>query len=262
MITSLHNPKVRWIKALQSQPRRRNEEGVFVVEGVRLAEEVLRSGWPVELGLFVPSPDERRRRLVAELCQRGVNLEEVSLSVLRAISETETPQGILLVVKQQSLPLPEKPSFTLLVDSVRDPGNLGSILRTAAAAAVEAVILPPATVDVYSPKVVRAGMGAHFRLPILRLSWEEIERLIQRHCLTVFLAEAQGEVAYDQADFRQPFLLIIGGEAEGASPKARALAHRRVFIPMPGGTESLNAAVSAGILIFEAIRQRTRPSIA
>ncbi len=256
MITSTRNPKIQWVRALQGRARRRKEEGVFIVEGVRLAEEALRSGWQIRLGLFSHSSDERLQRLLNALQTQQVPLEEVRPGVLQAVSDTETPQAILLVVQQQPLPLPQKLSFVLMIDALRDPGNLGTILRSAAAAAVQAVILSPSTVDVYSPKVVRAAMGAHFRLPILYLSWEEIGDLIQAQGLAVFLADAEGDVAYDQANFRQPFLLIIGGEAEGASPMAHALAQQRVFIPMPGEMESLNAAVSAAILLFEAVRQR------
>jgi TrmH family RNA methyltransferase len=258
MITSTRNPKIQWIKALQGRPRRRKEAGVFIVEGVRLAEEALASGWPIQLGLFLPSADERLQRLTAALQARQIPLEEVSPTVLQAVSDTETPQEILLVVQQQNLPLPEKLTFVLVIDAVRDPGNLGTILRSAAAAAVDAVLLPPATVDVTSPKVVRAAMGAHFRLPILRLSWDKIGQILQKHLLTVFLADAHGKIAYDQANFRQPFCLIIGNEAQGASAMARSLAAQSVFIPMPGKMESLNAAVSAAILLFEAVRQRNR----
>lgn len=262
MITSTRNPKIQWIKALQARPRRRKEEGVFIVEGVRLAEEALRSGWEIQLGLFSPTRDERLQRLIAALQEQKTPLEEVSPTVLQAVSDTEAPQEILLVVRQQSLPLPQKLSFVLVVDSLRDPGNLGTILRSAAAAAVEAVLLPPGSVDVTSPKVVRSAMGAHFRLPIVRLNWEEIGQVSREHRLSIFLADAHGQVAYDQADFRQPFLLIIGGEAEGASPTARSLAQQRVFIPMPGRMESLNAAVSAAILLFEAVRQRKGQAVA
>lgn len=258
MITSTRNPKIQWIKALQTRPQRRKEEGVFIVEGVRLAEEALRSGWQIQLGLVSPTSDKRLQHLITALQTRQIPLDEVSPAVLRAVSDTESPQEILLVVRQQSLPLPQKLSFVLVVDNLRDPGNLGTILRSAAAAAVDAVLIPPGSVDVTSPKVVRAAMGAHFRLPLVRLNWDEIRQICYDHHLMVFLADAHGQIAYDQANFRQPFLLIIGGEAEGASAPARSLARQRVFIPMPGGMESLNAAVSAAILLFEAVRQRNR----
>ncbi len=256
MISSARNPKVRWVKALQTQPRLRKEEGLFIVEGVRLAEEAFQSGWQIQFGLFTAPQDERTQRLLAALQRQQVQLEEVTPTVLKTVSDTETPQSILLIVKQYCRSLPDELSFVLVVDTMRDPGNLGTLLRSAAAAAVDAVILPPETVDVYSPKVVRAAMGAHFRLPILRMSWNEIVELVERQRLAIYLADAQGDVRYDQANFRQPFVLIIGGEAEGASPTARSLAHQRVSIPMPGKMESLNAAVSGTILLFEAVRQR------
>jgi TrmH family RNA methyltransferase len=173
---------------------------------------------------------------------------------MRAASDTETPQGILAVLTLKELPIPEPLDFALVVDGVRDPGNLGSILRSAAAAAVEAVLLPPGAADPFAPKVVRGGMGAHFRLPIHQLSWDGIYASLEG--LQVFLAAASGELDYFQADFRSPLALVIGSEAQGASSQARQLATAQVYIPMPGGSESLNAAVAAGVLMFEVVRQR------
>jgi TrmH family RNA methyltransferase len=175
---------------------------------------------------------------------------------MRAASDTQTPQGILVVLEPRDLRLPPHPDFLFIVDQVRDPGNLGTILRTAAAAGVDGVLLPPGTVDVYAPKVVRAAMGAHFRLPIRLLSWEEIGAQLESSDLRTYLADARKGVEYTQADFRSPLALIIGSEAEGAGAQAQSLAEERVFIPMPGGMESLNAAIAAGILLFEVVRQR------
>jgi TrmH family RNA methyltransferase len=176
--------------------------------------------------------------------------------VLRAASDTQAPQGILAVLAQRSLPLPEPLDFAFIPDGVRDPGNLGSMLRTAAAAGAGAVLLPAGTVDGFAPKVVRSGMGAHFRLPVHACPWDEIRRLVQDSGLSVYLAAAGDGLPYTQADFRGPLALVIGGEAEGAGSEAQALAHQRVSIPMPGGVESLNAAAAAAILLFEVVRQR------
>jgi TrmH family RNA methyltransferase len=177
--------------------------------------------------------------------------------VLRAASDTQAPQGLLVVLPTRSRPIPPRPDFLLIADAVRDPGNLGTMLRTAAAAGVEGFLLPPGAVDPFSPKVVRAGMGAHFRLPVHALEWEEIDQLLQRTALQVFLAAAGRGLAYTQADFRQPLALIVGGEAEGAGDQSRSLSGAQVHIPMPGGMESLNAAVAAAVLLFEVVRQRS-----
>ena len=256
MITSLHNPRVQWVKALQKQSQRRQEEGVLVIEGVRLAEEAMLSGVDIQLAWFIQDVDTRGKQLLEQLRQRDAPLEEVSPAVLKAVSDTETPQGILLVVKQPQLPLPSSLSLVFLPDQIRDPGNLGTMLRTAAAAGVELVVLPPAGVDFTSPKVVRSAMGAHFTVPIRQMTWHEIETLAHHHALQVFLADVSQGLPYTQADFQSPLMLIIGSEASGASPSARTLATQSVFIPMPGKAESLNAAVAAGVLLFEIIRQR------
>jgi TrmH family RNA methyltransferase len=176
---------------------------------------------------------------------------------MQAVSDTQTPQGVLAVIDLRKVDLPEKLDFILIPDGVSDPGNLGAMLRTAAAAGVQAVFLPPGAADPFAPKVLRAGMGAQFHLPIFSFSWAEIKRQVHQAALRVFLAEADGNLVYTQSDFRQPLALIVGGEAAGASAPAQAMAHHRVCIPMPGGGESLNAAIAAAILSFEVVRQRT-----
>jgi TrmH family RNA methyltransferase len=149
--------------------------------------------------------------------------------------------------------------FVFIPDAVRDPGNLGTMLRTAAAAGVGAVFLPPGVVDPFAPKVVRAAMGAHFRVPVYPLSWEEIHNHLNAYALRVYLAAAGAGQVYTQADFRSPLALIIGGEAEGAGQQARQLAAEYVHIPMSGDVESLNAAIAGAILMFEVVRQRSSP---
>jgi TrmH family RNA methyltransferase len=160
------------------------------------------------------------------------------------------------VLEKREIPLPEKLGFVLILDGLRDPGNLGAILRTADSAAVELVFLTPNSVDPFSPKVVRAGMGAHFHLPVQEASWEDIDGCIQTNGLRVYLASPDDGTQYYRTDFHQPFALIIGGEAQGASNLAFQTSDQRVHIPMPGGSESLNAGAAAAILLFEAVRQR------
>jgi TrmH family RNA methyltransferase len=166
---------------------------------------------------------------------------------------------LLAVFQVRDLNLPPELDFILAVDAIRDPGNLGTLLRSAAAAGVQAVLLGPGTVDVFSPKVLRAGMGAQFRLPIREMDWEQIRLMGKdpKKPLRIFLAETENGTPLWQANFRQPAVIIVGGEAEGAGESARRLADEWVAIPMPGKSESLNAAVAASILLFEVVRQRS-----
>ena len=162
----------------------------------------------------------------------------------------------------RSLPLPAALDFVFIPDGVRDPGNLGSMLRSALAAGVQALLLPRGAVDAYAPKVVRAAMGAHFHLPILSLAWDEIAGLLDktRHegDLRVYLADAAAGEPYFRCDLSRPLALIVGGEAEGAGEAARRLANTTLLIPMASGVESLNAAAAAAILLFEIARQRAQ----
>jgi TrmH family RNA methyltransferase len=257
MITSTRNPKVQWVRSLQNKAQARREEGVFVVEGVRLVEEALTAGFDARLLLYTEDLGERGERVVSGYASRGIQPELVATHVMRAASEVETPPGILAVLVRRELPVPEKLDFVFIPDGVRDPGNLGTMLRTAAAAGVQVAFLPPGNADAFSPKVLRSGMGAHYRLAIRSLPWEKIAECIAEAALRVYLADAGQGAIYSRAGFHQPLALLVGGEAAGAGSFADGLAHERVRIPMPGGVESLNAAAAAAILLFEVVRQRS-----
>lgn len=258
LITSPHNPRITRIRALLEKHRQRAAEQAFVVEGVRLVEEALTCGWPAEQVLFSAQVSPRGREIVEQFARRGAEISEVTPEVMEALSDTETPQGLLAVLPARRLPLPEKLNFALIVDTLRDPGNLGTLLRSAAAAGVQAALLSPGTADAFAPKVLRAGMGAHFRLPIYPLPWEDIRKLCKDRPepLRIFLAEADAGAACWDLDLRQPLALMVGGEAEGPSAEGQALADQPITIPMPGHSESLNAAIAASILLFEIVRQR------
>ena len=253
MITSPQNPKLKLVRALQGRAKSRRNEGAFVVEGVRLFEEAVKAEWSIRFVLYDRSLSKRGRGLLPSL--ESTEIEEVDSALLKSISDTETSQGILAVLDRAQLPIPASPNFLLIPDQIRDPGNLGTLIRTAAAAGVDAVILPPGTTDAFAPKVLRAGMGAHFRLPIAEMDWDEIK--VWARGLTVFLAEMQGDVTYTEANLKRACAVIVGGEAEGASKSARALAEAEIYIPMKDETESLNAAVAGAILLFEVARQRS-----
>ena len=258
MISSSHNPKIRLVKSLLAQRRERYAQNAFVLEGVRLVEEALAAGLTPRLLLYSPQVSARGQALVAAARVQGAESEEIEPRLMDQISATETSQGLLGVFPLQPLPIPAAYDFVLILDGLRDPGNLGAILRTAAAAGVHLVLLTPGAADPYAPKVLRAGMGAHFRLPIHPADWDTIRTLTQQRepPLKLILADAaRGEPCW-QSDLTTPLALVIGGEAEGASPQAYAMADTLIHIPMQGTVESLNASIAASILLYEITRQR------
>ncbi len=253
MITSLSNEKVKYLRSLTDR-KHRLREGRCVIEGARLIDDALAANlqpdWVFRAPRLLPRANETLRRLAA----RQVEVIDVSDAVLKSCSDTDTPQGLIAVVPLPQLEFSHDPELIVIADALRDPGNLGTLLRSAAAADVDGVLLAPGTVDAYNAKVLRGAMGAHFRLPIESLAWTEIAERVRGRA--VYLAEMNGDVAYTAVDWKKPSVLIVGGEAEGASDEALKLATRRISIPLARGVESLNAAVAASVILFEAQRQR------
>jgi TrmH family RNA methyltransferase len=247
MITSTQNNRVKRVAALQTQAKARRKEARIALEGLRLVRDAIESGQLPDFIFYTPDLSDLR-------FDAHIEFIPVSNEVMRHISDTQQPQGIIGVFPMPAPTLPEIPERILILDAIRDPGNLGTMLRAAAAAGVQAAILSPDCVDAYNPKVLRGGMGAHFRLPVIELSWERITAYCQP--LQVYLADSRGDLAYDAADWSKPWAIIIGSEAHGVGVEAVNLAKARVYIPMAAETESINAAVAAGIILFEAARQR------
>ena len=250
MITSHSNPKVKLVRAL-ARRKERYAARQFVVEGVRLIEEAINAGIVPAFVLYTAQTDSRANALLERLRTLTPDTLEVSDQVMKEIASTETPQGIVAVMPFVELPLPTPPQFVLILDAVRDPGNVGAILRSARAAGVDAIFFAHGTADPYNDKVVRAAMGAHFHLPIRGAAWTEIREMMEM-VPRVYLADARGDIEYTRADWSRPVALIVGGEAEGAGDAAKKIATARVSIPMRGGAESLNAAMAATILLFHA----------
>jgi TrmH family RNA methyltransferase len=255
MITSASNSKVKLVRALAGRARDRREQQAFLAEGVRLVEEAVASDWPFRFVLHTHELSARGEELLARLKQRGIETDEVSTRLLASISETENSQGILAVLADQIPWRVHELDFVLIADSIRDPGNLGTLLRSAEAAGADAVFLAPGNTDAFAPKVVRSAMGAHFRLPLYEVNWDEVRTQAGAYGWTVYLADMDGASCWE-TEFRRPLALIIGGEAEGATRPARELAGRTVSIPMQGKAESLNAAAAGAVLMFEVARQR------
>lgn len=257
MITSLQNPRVKMVRALRTRRRAREHEAAFVIEGVHLAREAVAAQVPARLVLFTEDLDARGRGLVNNLARLGAETEEVSPSVMAACSGTETPPGLVAVVAMPQLPPPSRPDLVLLLDGLSDPGNLGTVLRTALAARVQQVLLTGDTVDPFNPKAVRAATGAHFHLPLRTVDASQVMATVEG--LPLWLAEARAGFPYTEVDWRAPCALIIGSEAHGPSAPVRRLPAQHVHIPINPDSESLNAAVAAGVLLFEIARQRGLP---
>ena len=254
MITSRQNQKIKKIKQLTSQAKFRKKENAYVVEGIRLLEESLQADQMPEQVLYTPDLGQRGQALVQIFQDQQVACELAAPDVLNAASDTENSQGIMAVFPIEPLPLPDQRDLVLIADEIRDPGNLGTLMRSGLAAGVDLILLSPGTVDLYSPKVIRAGMGAHFLLPALAASWEEIPEITAG--LVLYLADMnQGKNCWE-TDLTGPLGIILGGEAHGPGKKARELSNHSIHIPMNTHSESLNAAAAGAVLLFEIRRQR------
>jgi len=275
MITSPSNPRVTYLRSLHDA-KGRAAARAFLIEGPRVLGVALDFGVTPPLVLYEPDALERTasgRALLARLlalARRGsTEVVPVTGRVLARASDTQTPAGLVATVPldavtpdgvQARRELRLRP-LVLLLDGLADPGNVGTLLRSALAADVDEVWLTPGSADVYSPKVVRAASGAHFALPLRPgYTWADCAAaLAARPGVTqVLLAEAKGAQPYYEYDLTRPTCLIVGNEAHGPSAEARHLATATLAIPMHNGVESLNAAIAASIVLFEACRQRSQ----
>jgi TrmH family RNA methyltransferase len=272
IITSTANPRVQALRALHS-PRGRAEAGLFLIEGPHLLDAALDASVLPALTLFAPEALERTaegRRLLGRLAEAraaGAELIEATPAVIERAADTQAPQGIVASVSAAAVaPAAVRARrrgrarpLVLILDGLSDPGNLGTLLRSALASDVDEVWLAPGSADPLGPKAVRAGSGAHFHLPMhAGQAWDEIAARLggAPAVRQVVLAEASAATAYDALDLTQRTALIVGNEAHGPSREAARLATMRVSIPMWNGVESLNAAIAASVICFEAGRQR------
>jgi len=234
----------------------RERQQLFVCEGVRSIEELLRSPLTIRGALVAPQLHDIPRGVELErsLRTRNVELAEVSPRELASAAETESPQGVLAIAEVPSYSLaglPDADTVRLLVlDAVQDPGNVGTILRTAAALGVTATVALPGTVDLWNAKVVRSAMGAQFKHPAFSSSWNELDALRIERNLSFWVADALGTPVGDGA-IPPRLALIVGNEGSGVSDAARERADRLVAIPISTTVESLNVAVATGILLHE-----------
>jgi len=256
-IHSSKNPLFRRFRSMKE-----GGDGLCLLEGPKLVEEALLSGIAVLEAAAAPRAgrSERGRRVLAALREGGVPVRAMDERLVDALSEAETSQGLLALARrpefaEESLFPPG--ALVVVAVGVQDPGNLGGLLRTAEAARASGAYLTEGTADPFSWKALRGSMGSAFRLPHLRglLPGEAVRRARERG-LAVLAAAADGDVPYDRADLRRPFALLLGREGGGLPEELVRSADERLAIPLAGPVESLNVGVAAGILLFEAARQR------
>ena len=238
----------------------RERQGLFVVEGVRAVEELLRSSLVLRGALVTAELDATPRG--AALRQGLVRAAEAARAEVGVVdpgefasaADTESPQGVLAIAEVPRLTLeslePAPTARFLVLDGVQDPGNVGTILRTAAALGASATFAMPGTVDLWNAKVVRSAMGAHFRHPALAVGWDDLDRFLERHSI-VFWGTDAGGVPLDGTAPPARLALALGNEGSGLSATARARASLDVALPLVADVESLNVAVSAGIFLYQ-----------
>ncbi len=259
VISSLNNPQMKNLTLLQKKVKEREKQGSYVIEGIKMFEEAK------ELGLLVKAyvSESFYREKIAERPEYfdKVDYELITDSVLKEVSDTKTPQGIMGTVRalyhQPEDLLKEERACLLLLEDIRDPGNLGTMIRAAEGAGITGIISSAASVDLYNPKVIRATMGSIYRVPFCQVEdFFQILQRIKEQGITIYAAHLHG-LPYDtEGSFRKKCAFLIGNEANGLSEQATAQADTLIKIPMEGKVESLNAAVAAAILMYEAARQR------
>lgn len=258
MITSTSNQQMKKLSLLMKKAKERREQGLFVVEGVKMFCEAPRD---MLVRVYVSEQFVSEPEHAAQLS--GIDYEVVADSVFRAVSDTQTPQGILAVVRMPHYTLDDvmqaDRTHLLLLESVQDPGNLGTMVRTGEGAGITGVIMNRTTVDLFNPKTIRSTMGSIYRVPFVVVDdfAVTIQELKQRG-VSLYAAHLRGEKQYDAFDYTGPTGFMIGNEGNGLSDEIAGLADTYIRIPMEGQVESLNAAISASLLMYECNRQRRR----
>lgn len=259
MITSNSNTQIKTLNKLQKSAKARNEKHVFVIEGIKMFQEAKKHTIIEKAYASETFWKEKGEYL------EGVEYEILTDNLLKEVSDTMTPQGILAIVRKPIYQLEQLLSLQrgafLFLEDVRDPGNVGTMIRTAEGAGIKGIILSKECVDVYNPKVVRSTMGSLFRMPLVYVDdFQDIIIKAKDFGFRLFATDIQGKKDYDQEDYKGKCGIIIGNEANGISKETRANADVFVKIPMVGEVESLNASVAAALMMYEVYRQDTRPN--
>lgn len=253
---SPRNPRIREVRRLLQDGRLRKKSGLWVLEGHHLAEEAVKASLPVRLWVLTPQC-ARRDALQAGADARGEDSVLVSEETFAGLSDTRTPQGVLCVVEA-----PDWDAARVLggagpvvaLDGIQDPGNLGTLVRSAEAAGASGLLLGRSCVDAGNGKALRASAGSLLRLPVVAV--DDLPNLLKESGAPVYSTSGHGGTPYDEVDLAKPFVLLIGQEGRGLSSEALAASTLTLTIPMVGSVESLNAATAASVILFEALRQR------
>lgn len=250
-----------FLRLYRSLDRRRvrEETGLLPLEGIRLVREACLCGAHLEAVILSSTVLPQEAPFLADL-PPDVPIWRIEENTFLKTAKTETPQGILAVARRPSYALADvftsEPALVLVVERVQDPGNLGTMLRSAAAAGAGGAVLLPGTADAGNPKACRAAMGAIFRFPVVETTLPELLTELQRRNLQLVAAAGDGKDSYHSLDWRMPSAIAIGNEGVGLSGEILAASSRRASIPLAAGVESLNAAVAMSVIFFEAARQR------
>ena len=254
IITSASNDKIKDVKKLVKSSKERYEQGVYIVEGIRMFREIPDNDI---VAVYVSESFYANNTDLVEAC--GVEACVVSDRVFNGISDTGTPQGIMAIVKMNKWSLDDvlgKDTFVIIAERLQDPGNLGTIMRTAEAAGVTGIILSSDSVDVYNPKVVRSTMGSIFRVPVYVSENLAIDiDKIKEKGVIIYGAHLKGQDFYDK-NFKKACGFLVGNEGKGLSDEISSKADDLIKIPMKGKVESLNAATSVAVISYEVLRQR------
>lgn len=256
-LTGLQNPLVKAAAELK-QKKYRQQRGEFLAEGLRTVEEAVAFKAAQQI-FYTATEDERTLQLLEQGASMQLKLTCVSEAVMKKIADTETPQGIIAVCRMQEQSLEQllaSGKLLLVLDRVGDPGNIGTMLRTADAAGVGGIILLKGTADIYAPKTVRSSMGSLFHVPVLSgVAEQEFIDNAKKAGYQLLVTALDGADNLYQADLKGRLAFVMGNEAGGVSASLLQQADKRVFIPMRGKAESLNVAMAAGIVMFEAMRR-------
>ncbi len=263
MITSTANRQMKRIQQLNRKAKARYEQQVFVAEGLKMCLEAPRERIQA---MYISESFLSEEGKMAKLA--GYSYEVVSDQVFRAVSDTETPQGVLCLVEMPRYSLDDLTGVSdtaedsgnahlLILEGIQDPGNLGTMVRTGEGAGVTGIIMDKPTVDIFHPKVIRGTMGSLYRMPFYITSdLPDTIRQLKGQGIALYAAHLKGAMVYDQPDYRKPTGFLVGNEGNGLSPQIACMADAYIKIPMEGRVESLNAAVAAALLMYEANRQR------